>query len=370
MSSQNPKAIPPPTTVKHSKRDTLLRWWAMLSGYAVIASLVMHITLTDTSFHFHDPDSQVAFHKMVQGQVHRPFAYRIAAPFSIRVMSNMTPTSVKDRLSAFWNSKLSLATYGYTGEYATEYTWGVLLLYLSLLVFGLLMYTLLGEFFPVPRLTRYLASIACVAFVPIGRSFFVYDYPNLAVFTACILAMYKRNWSAFYPLFLVACLTKETSILLTIIYVLNIRNNIRSSKNIAHAACQLAIWILLFLLLRVGMAEEGGALMEFHLLDYNLPLLLKPSSYFNFGPSLLPRGINILLICSAVVFTVSYWRYKPLFVRRSLSILAFLLGLALFGGWIDELRMYYEAYPLIACAGFHTLLSLPWTPTQPAEQSN
>ena len=56
-------------TERTSKREKYLRWWVVLSGYMLIASLVTHLTLTDQSFHFHDPDSRVAFGKMVYGDV-------------------------------------------------------------------------------------------------------------------------------------------------------------------------------------------------------------------------------------------------------------------------------------------------------------
>jgi hypothetical protein len=41
------------------------------------------------------------------------------------------------------------------------------------------------------------------------------------------------------------------------------------------------------------------------------------------------------------------WFEKPLFLRHSLWILPVLVATCFFFGWLDELRDYYEAYPIV-----------------------
>jgi hypothetical protein len=340
------------------KREVYLKWWVILSAYMLIASLVTHLTLSDRGFHFHDPESRVAFHKMVYGEAQKPFVYRAFVPSAVRVLTFLTPESVKKKLESVWNHKASFKQYGYEGKFATEYTWGIITIYLALIGFAFCIRRLTAAFYDLSPLVSFFASVVALASVVLLRSFFVYDYPNLFLFSLCLLLMVERNWRLYYPIFIAACFTKETAILLPFILLLN-RPLSGSRKTAAfHIAVQCAIWIAAAMLLRYIFRDRPGDILEFHLFDYNLPLLSAPAKFLQFSHSFLPRGLNIALIGLVATLTCVGWRAKPPFLRRSLLILVPLVGLALLFGWVDETRMYYEALPILFCLCFHTVAKL------------
>jgi hypothetical protein len=341
-----------------TKRELYLKWWVILSGYMLVASLVTHLTLTDRGFHFHDPESRVAFSKMVYGEAQKPFVYRAFVPSTVRVLTFLTPEFVKRKLESVWSHKASLKQYGYEGKFATEYTWGIIIIFLALIGFAFCIRRLIAAFYDLTPLVSYFASVVALASVVLLRSFFVYDYPNLFLFSLCLVLMIERNWRLYYPIFIAACFTKETAVLLPFILLLN-RSLFDSRKTAAfHIVVQCIIWIAATLLLRHIFIGRPGDILEFHLFDYNLPLLTAPAKFLQFSHSFLPRGLNIALVGLVAALTWVGWRAKPLFLRRSLLIIVPLVGLALLFGWVDETRMYYEALPILFCLCFHTVAKL------------
>jgi hypothetical protein len=47
------------------------------------------------------------------------------------------------------------------------------------------------------------------------------------------------------------------------------------------------------------------------------------------------------------LFVGFHWKEQPLFLRQGLTMLIPLVGLGLMWGYLDELRGYYEVYPII-----------------------
>jgi hypothetical protein len=83
-----------------------------------------------------------------------------------------------------------------------------------------------------------------------------------------------------------------------------------------------------------------------------------------------PTNFNVLFLLAApLVF--GKWREKPLFLRRALWIAVPLSAGALCFGHFDEIRDYYEVYPIVVWLGTHGLLTvfrpvLDWRPGETA----
>ncbi len=75
--------------------------------------------------------------------------------------------------------------------------------------------------------------------------------------------------------------------------------------------------------------------VEFHLIDHNLVVLRS----FSLSTPLLWLGVGLLVFFR--------WSEKPAFLKRGIWILAVLLAFSFFLGYIDELRGYYEALPVL-----------------------
>ena len=48
------------------------------------------------------------------------------------------------------------------------------------------------------------------------------------------------------------------------------------------------------------------------------------------------------------------WQHKPCLLKCGLGVLALVLPLAMVFAWIDELRAYYEFFPVVMLLLFHT----------------
>jgi len=81
--------------------------------------------------------------------------------------------------------------------------------------------------------------------------------------------------------------------------------------------------------------DNPGAFVEFHLIDHNLAVLKS----YSLSTSMFWLGVGLLVFFR--------WSEKPEFLRRGIWIPVVLLVFALFLGYIDELRGYYEALPVL-----------------------
>jgi hypothetical protein len=150
-------------------------------------------------------------------------------------------------------------------------------------------------------------------------------------------------------LFAVACLNKETTILLTLQFIVyfGLQKNLKSSLFWRLLAAQLVI----FALSRAGLAllfgQAPGGLVEFHLFDHNLPLLVRWISQ--------PSAVAYLLCLLLLVLFFYQWKEQPLFLRDGLWILAILVGMTFFWGWLNEWRDYLEAFPFVFLIYSHNL---------------
>jgi hypothetical protein len=141
-------------------------------------------------------------------------------------------------------------------------------------------------------------------------------------------------------------------VLLTLVFAIHHGRRARLER--ALLVRLLAFQAFVFLAVKSGLAvvfaDNPGGVVEFHLLDHNLPLLRS-------------AGVSAIVPWLAIALCILYRRSeKPQFLRDALWILVPLLGLTLFLGYIDELRDYYEVYPVVVLLLAQTaamLLGLP-----------
>jgi hypothetical protein len=238
----------------------------------------------------------------------------------------------------------------------------MLLIYISFVGIALVLRLLLKTFYEAPDLLLTLAPVVAIILLPIMVSYFTYDYPSLLLFTLGLLLMARRHWVLFYAVFALACLSKETAVLLPFIFLIDTRRRGWRWPFILHLAAQMAVWVTAFVTLRLVYGDQPGAFMETHLLDYNLPHLLNLSNYVRFNSIFLPSGLNVFMLAILGFLVVHNWRQKPAFLRSALSMLVPLVGLTLFFGLIDELRDYYEAVPVVFALGFYSVAKLFGSP--------
>jgi hypothetical protein len=285
------------------------------------------------------------FSEMVYGTAWKPFVYRTLLPTSVRIISEAIPDGVKKSLSEKVESNhsfmLVLEKLKWESEFITEYLIAMILMYLSLLGFVYVFRKLFDEIYSSALWFKNIISIILLFAIPAmfqpNYSNYVYDFPALFLFTFGLLLLYQRKWNYFLILFLISCFNKETTILLTLIFVIHFYKDADVSKKFYYRFIifQLIIFLAVKILLFFLFINNAGGFVEFHLFDRNYLL-------FN-GYSLVT--FVVLFIIFLTIF--SRWNEKPKFLKDSLWIAVPLLILTLFFGFFDELRDYYEAFPII-----------------------
>jgi hypothetical protein len=118
-------------------------------------------------------------------------------------------------------------------------------------------------------------------------------------------------------------------------------------------AVQLIIFGVVKILLYTLFNNNPGGFVEFHLIDRN---------YLLFNGYSLMTFVTLLIVLLSIF---NKWNEKPKFLKDSLWIALPLLILTLFLGFFDELRDYYEVFPVVVL-----LISLNIAKILGAELSN
>jgi hypothetical protein len=195
---------------------------------------------------------------------------------------------------------------------------------------------------------------------------YLYDFPNLSLFTLGLGLLVRRRWRVFLPVYLLACLNKETTILLTLVFIIHFwpRRGMSGTRFAGLLFAQLGIFALVRLALFLAFLDNPGALVAWHVPHHNLDVLKAYPLATVFGWC----GLALLLFYK--------WSAKPPFLRHALWIVVPLVVLAFFFGYLDELRDYYEAYPIVlllalhsvgALMGFEVITRSPQPPRVPAQ---
>lgn len=312
---------------------------------SVLALVSLYVLIAFVKLPPINGDEQSMFSEMVYGTAWKPFVYRTLLPTTVRIISEVIPESIHETLTEKVESSsflmLALEKLIWESEYITEYLIAMILMYVSLLGFVYAFRKLFDEIYTTPLWFKNVISIILLFAIPAmyqpNYSNYVYDFPALCLFTLGLLFLKQRKWNHFLILFFIACFNKETIILLTMIFAIHFYSNKEISRKFYYQfmAIQLLIFGFVKILLFILFINNPGGFVEFHLIDRNYLL-------FN-GYSLATFVVLLIIILS--VF--SRWKEKPKFLKDSLWIGIPLLILTLLLGFFDELRDYYEVFPVI-----------------------
>jgi len=179
---------------------------------------------------------------------------------------------------------------------------------------------------------------------------YLYDFPALLLFTLSLYLLAGQRWRAFYLLFVLGCLNKETFILITPLFGWYYLCRMPRSRLLQHLASQLTIFAVIQALLYWVFRHNPGGQLELHLLGHNLYVFRH-----------LPYDIISVLVLFVLLGGLFHdWQHKPHLLKYGLGVLAVVLPVAMVFGWIDELRAYYEFFPVITLLLFHTFSKYAW----------
>jgi hypothetical protein len=289
---------------------------------------------------------------MVYGKAWKPFVYRTLLPTTVRVISAPVPQSIRASLSEMVDESESyqklFAKLEWGKDFFVEYIVAMILMFLSLWGFAIAVRYLFALFYDTSPLLSNLVSILALLGLPTMFMYtsFLYDFPSLLLYTLGLIFLYNQDWKKFLILYPVACLNKETTILLTFIYFIYYRHKLRADNFYKLLFIQLTIFAVVKVFLFVIFKNNPGTFVEFHLVDHNLGLL----TGYNLSVAFAVLGLIMLIYYK--------WKEKPLFLRTSLWALLPLLFLTLFLGYLDELRDYYEVYPTLIILISHSIAAV------------
>jgi hypothetical protein len=305
--------------------------------YVLVTSVVITVFLVRPGVEGYP---HATFSDLVHGRAYRPFAGRILVPTAIRGVCAVTPDAFERYVARHFEQRRFVRTLGWA-ERTYEY-----LAALALMA-GCFVGTLYVWRGLVARFYRYPAYVADVAPV-IGllslTLFFrylsyIYDPATLLLFSAGILALYARTRGWFFVVFTLAALNKETSVLLIALYLIRNRVELAPRRLFFHAGTLSVLWISVRAFVAYLVRENPGRTLEPHLINHNLRL-----------PWLHPFSLAYALVIFALAVWLvrREWKTKPPFLRAGLLVTFIpLFAGSLFFGYVDELRDYYESFPIL-----------------------
>lgn len=292
------------------------------------------------------------FKDMVYGEAYKPFVYRTLLPSTVRAVVEVTPVKLKDKIRlAYEHRKILLVEMlKWETEYIYEYSVALVLMLCCFIGFAFALHHLTSWFYDYPPLVADLAPVGGLLILPVFFRYcnYIYDPCTLLLFTLAVSSLVTRKRVLFYIIFALASFNKETSILLSALFLIHEVRIVGKATLIRHLLYQASLWIAIRGLILFLFRNNPGSMLEIHL-AHNAELLFRPFWLLYF--------VGVIVIFWVLV---GYgWARKPVFLRKGLLItLIPLVSLAFFFGYVDELRDYYEAYPFLFLLLVPTMVDL------------
>jgi len=306
--------------------------------------------------------SPAMFEDMIYGNAYKPYVHRALLPATVRLLTAAIPPAQKASLDQFLDENHFVQSISNTllftkaqrdRRYLTEYAIALLVMFLSLLGFFWSLRYLFRSLYRAHVIYADIVSVAALIALPYCFKYYshLYDFPTLFLFTLGLGLMCNKKWSLYMIAFILGCVNKETAILLTLLCAVHY-NRQRMEKSSLNKL--IILQVLIFLLIKATLTaifiHNSGTVVEFHLFDHNLQL-------FKLYPA---KTIALWLGIAAVVMILLFhhWSDKPKFLRDGIWICLPLLCCIFLFGFADELRDYYEIYPIIFLVVFHSICDL------------
>lgn len=258
----------------------------------------------------------------------RPFVYRILVPMLAQTLSRMA------QINTIQATILVLIVFSVVMYYSIKY---------------------LYETFGDDGHGSIVSFVGCLAlFALMYQELKVYDIPTTAFFALGLAFLARKRFIAFYILYPIATLNRETTFLLSAFYVLYYFNGPISRRHWFYGcAYQVLTYILIRLVTMAYFADQPGA-----------PFIISSKYLFSvYTTKYFLTFVYFAFIVWLLYITLRRWNQKPSFLRAAfLIIFPIQLVLHFIMGWPYELRVFAESLPI-----FSVLAMMPtfqWTEGQ------
>jgi hypothetical protein len=270
---------------------------------------------------------------MVYGTAKRPYVYRTLLPSLVRITAPLIPdTAVRETIS------LRIVRAGLSRFEWEAYPAETLLMFIGMYL------CVIGSFWAFRHLmisngfNSWSASWLPFGYLVMLPGFFsdgkYYDWPTLFLFTLALSLLKNKHWTSYILVLLFTSLSKETSILLILVFAVHYFKKLARPTWLSLLGIQTLVYLTVRLALIFYYRFNPGGVVEYHLQDNLIAFQEDPLT------SLLPIGLMIILIGHR-------WQEKPRFLRDALFIVGPLGLTKVFFGMPYELRVYLEAFPVI-----------------------
>jgi hypothetical protein len=257
--------------------------------------------------------SRLALSRLVDGTADRPFVYRILMPFLIRVAIQIFPMP------------------------ATVYA--SLLIYFSLLGFVICIRSFSALYWESVMIVDAIGVVAPIMLLPLMLwNRHVYDFSTLFLFSLGLKLMAQAKWRSFFLVFILNCLNRETAALLALVFFICFWHRFRDILFWKLLLLQMVVYSGIRFAIMWKFQNNPGGIVENHFRLHLFALQMEPLLVL----------IHVLFGFLLLILAVWDWKKKPFFPRQAaLGIVPVLSVLYLFWGIPFEIRVFYEAYPLI-----------------------
>ena len=285
---------------------------------------------------------------MIYGRAHRPFVERTLVPSTIRVIRRLLP---REALGAIRRTvsgaplflPRKLGALGWEPAFLAEYAIAIPVLYALLAAFPFALRRLFLAVYDAPgaaAIAGVLATLLLPSFFFDRGTHYLYDFAALLLFTLALVFVARGRLLPYYLVFALGVLNKETMILATLVFLAAGRERLTRQDQLRHLVLQLAVFGGIRMTLARIFAGNPGGTVEWHFIK-NLRLMAAA-----------PNPWSALMLASVAILVLARLGEKPFFLRSSLVVLPPLVASYLFLGIYGEVRVFYEAYPLLFLLAF------------------
>jgi hypothetical protein len=285
------------------------------------------------------------FLDMIEGNAYKPYVYRMLLPTTIRIGSLIVPEDWSEAYTNLVEGRELLihafAILHWETRAAFLYLLASLFMLLCFVGFGHVVVLMLEQIYGLPRTISVrilISTVALLGLLPFFRySSYIYDPPQLFLFTLALYYLSLFRIKSFFMVFTACCLNKETALLLIPVFGFTVSRSYASRRQFCYRLLGL---LFIYLAIKTGLTlyflKNPGSFVEYQF-KRNVDWIISGWSFIN---------LAFFFILAVLVFF--RWREKPFFLKTAfLCVFPPLVLLALFSGYVDEFRIYYEAYPLI-----------------------
>lgn len=191
-----------------------------------------------------------------------------------------------------------------------------------------------------------------------------YDFSGILLWTACLICLVEKKHPLYLLLFALSILNRETAFFLIGVFAATQWESLGWRRTLQWTGAQLAIWLAIFVSLRLMIHPYAGDPVEFHVFD-NFDYLTRGYGYGPFEHWLqLLSGLGFLWLLAPW-----HWAEKSPFLKRACWALPFHAASLFVVGRLVETRMWYEWIPIALAMAGQSLMSFAARETQPITET-